>query len=131
MKTIQHAGGYLCQKAKQTTCTSASCYKRRLLRKKDEFPVWYYRWQADDRRHWRRQSLLEKSSIKLSSYDERFIIGGGDVDLCIRLNKMGYQTWYVSGGYILHKESQSREQISIPYSDFYWSYFKAILPATT
>ena len=63
---------------------------------------------------------------KIEQYDERFIIGGGDVDLCIRLNKMGYQTWYVSGGYILHKESQSRRQISIPYSDFYWSYLSYI-----
>jgi GT2 family glycosyltransferase len=68
-------------------------------------------------------SLVEKSKyLKVGGYDERFIIGGGDVDLCIRLNRANYQTWYVAGGYILHKESQSRTHIPITYNDFYYSY---------
>lgn len=60
----------------------------------------------------------------VKGFDERFIIGGGDVDLCLRMNKAGYQTWYIGGasGYMLHKESQSRKFMPIPYSDFYWSF---------
>lgn len=58
----------------------------------------------------------------VDGFDERFIICGGDVDLCLRLNKQGYQSWYVGSGYILHKESQSRKFTPIPYNDFYWSY---------
>lgn len=58
----------------------------------------------------------------VGGFDERFIICGGDVDLCIRLNEAGHQTYYVGGGHILHKESISRKRVPIPYSDFYWSY---------
>lgn len=58
----------------------------------------------------------------IGGMDVRFIICGGDVDLCIRLNKAGYQTWYLGGGFIIHKESQSRSFTPIPYNDFYWSY---------
>jgi GT2 family glycosyltransferase len=70
--------------------------------------------------------IERKKFVDANMYDERFIIGGGDVDLCLRLNEKGLQTWFVSGGYILHKESQSRKKISIPYSDFYWSYLSYI-----
>lgn len=60
----------------------------------------------------------------LEGFDERFIMCGGDVDLCLRMNSQGYQTWFLGGkhGYMLHKESQSRKFVPIPYSDFYWSY---------
>ncbi len=60
----------------------------------------------------------------IHGFDERFIIGGGDVDLCLRMNSQGHQTWFLGGkhGYMLHKESQSRKFVPIPYSDFYWSY---------
>jgi len=69
-------------------------------------------------------SLVEKRKfLEVGGYDEHFIIGGGDVDLCIRLNRAGYQTWYIACGYILHKESQSRSHIPISYNDFYYSYF--------
>lgn len=70
-------------------------------------------------------NILERKKFdEVGGFDERFIIGGGDVDLCIRLNKKGYQTWYVTNGksYIVHKESQSRSHKAIPYSDFYHSY---------
>ena len=70
--------------------------------------------------------IERKKFVDIGMYDERFIIGGGDVDLCLRLNEQGYQTWFVAGGYILHKESQSRKKISIPYGDFYWSYLSYI-----
>ncbi|HMR72412.1 MAG TPA: glycosyltransferase [Candidatus Saccharibacteria bacterium] len=60
----------------------------------------------------------------VGGFDERFIICGGDVDLCLRMNAAKHQTWFVGGkyGYMLHKESQSRKFTPIPYSDFYWSF---------
>lgn len=68
-------------------------------------------------------NLVERKKYdEINGFDERFIICGGDVDLCIRMNKAGYQTWYLGGGYIVHKESQSRKFTPIPYNDFYWSY---------
>ncbi|MBB5887674.1 glycosyltransferase [Lactovum miscens] len=71
--------------------------------------------------------LIEKSKFdSVNGFDERFIIGGGDVDLCIRLNKKGYQTWFIGGGYLIHKESMSRRFTPIPYSDFYYSYLSYI-----
>lgn len=68
--------------------------------------------------------LIERKKFEaVDGFDERFIICGGDVDLCIRLNKAGFQTWYAGGnGYIVHKESQSRAYKPIPYIDFYLSY---------
>jgi GT2 family glycosyltransferase len=68
------------------------------------------------------QVVEAKKFWEIGGFDERFIICGGDVDLCIRLNNAGYQTQFVSGGYIIHKESQSRAFKPIPYNDFYWSY---------
>ncbi len=68
------------------------------------------------------QVVEAKKFWEIGGFDERFIICGGDVDLCIRLNNAGYQTWFVAGGYIIHKESQSRAFKPIPYNDFYWSY---------
>lgn len=68
------------------------------------------------------QLIERKKFDSVGGFDERFIICGGDVDLCIRLNKKGYQTWYQGGGYIIHKESQSRAYKPVPYVDFYHSY---------
>ncbi len=72
------------------------------------------------------QIVSKKKLEKVGYMDERYIICGGDVDLCLRLNQAGYQTWFIGGGYILHKESQSRKHKPIPYSDFYWSYLSYI-----
>lgn len=71
--------------------------------------------------------LVERRKLdEVEGMDERFIICGGDVDLCLRMNQAGYQTWFVGGGYILHKESQSRKFTPIPYNDFYWSYLSYV-----
>jgi GT2 family glycosyltransferase len=71
--------------------------------------------------------IIERTKFnKVSGLDENFIICGGDVDLCLRLNRAGYQAWFVGGGYIIHKESQSRRFIPIPYIDFYYSYLSYI-----
>lgn len=69
--------------------------------------------------------LVEKKKFdEINGFDERFILCGGDVDLCIRMNKAGYQTLFVSdnGKFILHKESQSRQFKPVPFIDFYYSY---------
>lgn len=70
------------------------------------------------------QMVCKNRFDAIDGFDERFIICGGDVDLCLRMNASGYQTWFMGGkhGYMLHKESQSRKFTPIPYSDFYWSY---------
>lgn len=68
------------------------------------------------------QVIERKKFNSVGGFDEKFIICGGDIDLCIRLNKAGFQTWYEAGGYILHKESQSRKFTPIPFNDFYLSY---------
>jgi GT2 family glycosyltransferase len=68
------------------------------------------------------QMVARKKFDTVKGFDDRFIICGGDVDLCIRLNNKGYQTWIIGKGYIVHKESQSRSFKPIPYQDFYQSY---------
>lgn len=69
------------------------------------------------------QLIERKKFDAVKGFDESFIICGGDVDLCIRLNKAGYQTWYQGGlNFIVHKESQSRAFKPIPYIDFFNSY---------
>ncbi len=73
------------------------------------------------------QLIEAKKFHEVNGFDEKFIICGGDVDLCIRLNLAGYQTTFVGGnGYLIHKESQSRSFVPIPYSDFYYSYLSYI-----
>ncbi|WP_439668163.1 Glycosyltransferase, GT2 family [Cupriavidus necator] len=70
-------------------------------------------------------TVVERAKFDaVRGFDEQFIICGGDVDLCIRLEKAGFQTLLVGAdkGYILHKESQSRRHKPIPYNDFYRSY---------
>lgn len=71
--------------------------------------------------------VVEKRKFdRVGGFDEKFIICGGDVDLCIRHNAAGYQTWFVGGGYMLHKESVSRKFTPIPAEDFYNSYLSYI-----
>lgn len=65
----------------------------------------------------------KKKFDKVGGFDEEFVICGGDVDLCIRMNNIGFQSWYVSGGkYILHKEKMTRANNKIPYIDYVKSY---------
>lgn len=72
-------------------------------------------------------NLVERKKFDaIKGFDERFIVCGGDVDLCIRHNKAGYQTMFAGGGYIIHKESQSRAHKPVAYNDFYYSYLSYI-----
>ncbi|HEX6462228.1 MAG TPA: glycosyltransferase [Candidatus Saccharimonadales bacterium] len=126
-KTIQHAGVFLMPEGMADHMYITKRYSAALDRSnKEEFPYDI----TIDRKMTAvtgAVNLITREKFeKIGMYDERFIIGGGDVDLCIRLNKAGYQTWFVAGGYILHKESQSRKKISISYNDFYWSYLSYI-----
>lgn len=124
-KTIQHAGVFLMPKG-----TADHLYVGKKLRnvlknagKTEDYPYSI----TQDRKMTAVTgaiNIIERRKFDaVKGFDEHFIIGGGDVDLCIRLNKKGYQTWYVADGYIVHKESQSRSHKPIPYSDFYYSYF--------
>ena len=50
--------------------------------------------------------------------DERFLVCGGDVDLCIRLSRAGFVSWYLGSIAMIHLESKSRDPAKIPASDF-------------
>jgi GT2 family glycosyltransferase len=68
--------------------------------------------------------------MKVGGFDERFEVISGDVDLCIRLNHIKYQSYYIgSCGYIIHKESQTRNTSYIHLSDYintYRAYITAV-----
>ncbi len=121
-RTIQHAGVYLMPGGLAEHLYVGKRYKNALIGNDAIFPY------KIDKDHPMTAvtgavSLVERKKFdSVGGFDEKFIICGGDIDLCIRLNKTGYQTWYVGGGYILHKESQSRTNKPIPYNDFYCSY---------
>lgn len=73
--------------------------------------------------------LVEKSKfLSVRGFNENFVVGGGDVDLCLRLNAKNFQTWFLSDkdSYVIHKEKVSRRKLPIPYSDYYWSYLSYI-----
>ena len=123
-QTIQHAGVFLLPKGQADHMYAG----RRLsqvtgdARNKDLFPYDVETDMPMTAVTGAAQMVEAKKFWEINGFDERFIICGGDVDLCIRLNHANYQTWFVSGGYIIHKESQSRAFKPIPYNDFYWSY---------
>lgn len=60
----------------------------------------------------------------ITGFNEDFIICGGDVDLCLRLEETNKQCVLIGSdqGYMIHKESRSRSSIGIPYTDFIESY---------
>lgn len=72
--------------------------------------------------------VSKKKLISVGGFDERFTIGGGDVDLCIRLGKSDFQTCMLSAenGHMLHKERKSRNSVLTPFNDLYWSYLSYI-----
>ena len=126
-KTIQHAGVYLMPEGQADHMYITEHYKKVLIHTgSDKYPYDITKDIPMSAVTGAINIVSKAKFIEIGSYDEHFIIGGGDVDLCLRMNQKGYQTWFVSGGYILHKESQSRKNISIPYSDFYWSYLSYI-----
>ncbi len=55
---------------------------------------------------------------ELGGFDERFQVGGGDVDLCLRLTAAGYRSLCVPDARVVHDESASRDPAAIPPGDF-------------
>jgi GT2 family glycosyltransferase len=69
--------------------------------------------------------MIKKTKFdKIGGMNEVFIIGGGDIDLCLRLKEIGYRSVLMgsANGYMIHKESKSRSMLAIPYVDFVESY---------
>jgi GT2 family glycosyltransferase len=69
--------------------------------------------------------MIERRKFeKITGLNEAFIIGGGDVDLCLRLEEAGYHSVLAGSkhGTMVHKESKSRSMLTIPYVDFVESY---------
>lgn len=123
-KTIQHAGVFL-----RPGLQGDHLYVGQLLKnvvkgaETDQYPYDVRKPRALTAVTGAVQLIERKKFDAVSGFDERFIICGGDVDLCIRLNKIGYQTWYIGTvRYIVHKESQSRSYKPVPYIDFFHSY---------
>ncbi|MFA5004390.1 MAG: glycosyltransferase [Candidatus Saccharimonadales bacterium] len=126
-KTIQHAGVYLRPGGQAEHLYVTENYDRARAEKgTSRFPYDIDKDRPLSSVTGAVQVVQRKAFDMVGGFDERFIICGGDVDLCLRLNAKGRQTWYVGGGYILHKESQSRKFTPIPYNDFYWSYLSYV-----
>jgi len=122
-KTIQHAGVFLRPGLLGDHMYVGKLYKKALAEANtDNFPYDVSESRPMTAVTGAVQIIERKKFEAVNGFDERFIVCGGDVDLCIRLNKAGYQTWYQGGGYIIHKESQSRSHKPVPYIDFYHSY---------
>lgn len=122
-KTIQHAGVFLKPGLQGDHLYAGKLYKKVLKGNgSEEFPYDINQSRPLTAVTGAAQLVERRKFDEVNGFDERFIICGGDVDLCIRLNKAGYQTWYESGGYIVHKESQSRSYKPVPFIDFYHSY---------
>jgi GT2 family glycosyltransferase len=122
-RTIQHAGVYLRPGSLGDHLYVGKIYKQALARAgSDEFPYDISKDRKVTAVTGAVQLVSRHKFDKVNGFDERFIICGGDVDLCIRLNKAGFQSWLLGGGYIIHKESQSRSHKPIPYVDFHRSY---------
>ena len=127
-KTIQHGGVYLMPEGLADHMYITKHLKKAVAKKgSKEYPYDVLENRPLSAVTGAVQLVERKKFDAINGMDERFIICGGDVDLCLRMNTAGYQTWYMSNGkYILHKESQSRKFTPIPYIDFYYSYLSYV-----
>jgi GT2 family glycosyltransferase len=118
-RTIQHAGVFLRPGSLGDHIYVGEMYKEALKKGGTaDFPYKINEDRAVTAVTGAAQIIERKKFEAVSGFNEDFIICGGDVDLCIRLNKAGYQTWMSATGFIVHKESQSRSYKPIPYQDF-------------
>lgn len=124
-KTIQHAGVYLVPGG-----TADHLYIGMNLNKvKDRIKSGDYTYDITNNL---RVSAVTAAAVMVSrsnfdsitGFNEDFIICGGDVDLCLRLEDTNKQSILIgsSQGYMIHKESRSRSSVGIPYTDFIESY---------
>jgi O-antigen biosynthesis protein len=59
-----------------------------------------------------------RAFLEVGGFDERFQVGGGDVDLCLRLTRAGYRSLSVPAARVVHDESATRNAAAIPRGDF-------------
>lgn len=59
---------------------------------------------------------------QLGGYDERFLICGSDVELCLRMIEGGLRVIYTPWTKLIHHESASRRTLAIPENDFWRSF---------
>lgn len=53
--------------------------------------------------------MVERSKFEsVGGFDERFVVAGNDVDLCLRLTAAGYRSLCVPHAMLVHDESRSR-----------------------
>ena len=55
---------------------------------------------------------------EVGGFDEAFAVGGGDVDLCLRLTAAGHRSLCVPHVRLIHDESATRESSQVPPGDF-------------
>lgn len=64
---------------------------------------------------------------KLEGFDEKFILCGSDVDICLRMIKQGLRVVYTPHAPLIHHESATRKNDAIPEND-YWRSFVSYRP---
>ncbi|HEY1275481.1 MAG TPA: glycosyltransferase family 2 protein [Thermoleophilaceae bacterium] len=63
--------------------------------------------------------MVERRKFEqVGGFDEAFAVGGGDVDLCLRLTAAGWRSLCVPHVRLVHDESASRDPLAIPAPDF-------------
>jgi len=63
--------------------------------------------------------MVEKRKFdEVGGFDESFAVGGGDVDLCLRLTAAGYRSLCVPRVRVIHDESATRDPSRVPAGDF-------------
>ncbi len=78
---------------------------------------------TDGTRNWMAISaaclMVEKRKFdEVGGFDESFAVGGGDVDLCLRLTGAGYRSLCVPHVRLTHEESATRDPGRIPTGDY-------------
>ena len=66
--------------------------------------------------------IARKTINKIGNFDERFIVCGGDVEMCIRAYERGLYNIYNPFVRLYHYESKTRNRKKIPETDFRISY---------
>lgn len=124
-RTIQHAGVYLVPGQTADALYVGQSYKKILKRIHDHTAPFDITKTMEVNAVTAAAVMIEREKFdEVKGLDESFIICGGDVDICLRLNDKGYRSELIGSdhGYMLHKESKSRSMIAVPYVDFVRSY---------
>jgi len=56
--------------------------------------------------------------MAVGGFDDAFAVGGGDVDLCLRLTAAGHRSLCVPSARVIHDESATRDPARIPPGDY-------------